>query len=542
MNRETEAYFSELPNVEISRSKFKRDHSVKDTWNDGELIVLDCQEILPGDTVEMKMGGLVRMTTPLFPTMDNCYLDIYAFYVPTRLVWNHWAEFWGENNQTHWEQPIEYEIPIMKAPADGFKKGSLADHFGIPTNVPNLEFSALPFRGYCKIVNDWFRDENLKDPCMINMDETTITGKNYDASTYDYTTDTQLGAKPYTVAKFHDYFTSASVAMQKGPAIRIPLGATAPIVGAEPTVKVVAGNATQLYGKQLNSVRSNDGSFTLYSEGATDVQYNGQNLGLVTDLSDAVSATVSELRMSFAVQRYYEALSLHGSRYIEWLKGIFGVTSPDARLQRSEYLGGAVRIPINIDTVLQTSATNDVSPQGNTGAFSCTSFAEDLFTKSFVEHGYVFILGCCRTEKSYQQGLQRFWSRKKWSDFYIPQFANLSAMPILNKEIYAQGTTEDDEAFAWQEAWADYRYCPNTVKGAFRSNYATTMDSWHYADDYDSCPRFSGTWIDEDKSVVDRTLVVQSSVEDQFFGDFYFDTTWVRPMPVYSIPGLIDHH
>ena len=266
-----------------------------------------------------------------------------------------------------------------------------------------------------------------------------------------------------------------------------------------------------------------------------------KSIGLAADLSNAIGATVNQLRQAFAIQKFYERQARGGSRYIEFLKSHFTVTSPDARLQRSEYLGGH-RNPININQVLQTSATDTTSPQGNTSAFSCTMINEELLTYSSTEHGYILGLACIRTNHTYQQGIEKFWSRKKWTDFYVPEFANLGEMPILNKEIYAQGTSADEEAFGYQEAWADYRYKPNRVSGAMRSNYQTSLDSWHYADNYSEQPILSSEWIDETEKNVDRTLAVQSSVEDQFISDFYFQTTWVRPMPIYSVPGLLDHH
>lgn len=541
MNRNTELHFTELPTINISRSKFERNSEHKTSFNTGDLIPIYIDEVLPGDTIKMNLANVTRMTTPIYPVMDNAFIDTFFFFIPNRLIWKHWPEFWGENNSTHWEQTTEYEIPQIKAPAGGWKKGTLADYLGIPTNVENIEVSHLPFRAYAKVVNDWFRDENLKDPCMINEDETTLTGKNKGEG-YDYVTDIQLGAAPYKAAKFGDYFTSALPSAQKGPAVNIPVGSTAPIIGDDRKKEGASTYTidTNLVGKPVSIFNYNGNTGVADTETENGMQ-QGKIISLTADLSSATGATVNQLRQAFAIQKFYERQARGGSRYIEFLKSHFTVTSPDARLQRSEYLGGH-RNPININQVLQTSSTDQTSPQGNTSAFSCTMINEELFTYSSTEHGYILGLACVRTNHTYQQGIEKFWSRKKWTDFYIPEFANLGEMPILNKEIYAQGTTADEEAFAYQEAWADYRYKPNRVSSAMRSNYQTSLDSWHYADNYSEQPILSSEWIDETEKNVDRTLAVQSSVEDQFISDFYFQTTWVRPMPIYSVPGLLDHH
>lgn len=543
MNRNTEMHFTELPTIDISRSKFQRNSEHKTSFNTGDLIPIYIDEVLPGDTVKINLANITRMTTPIYPVMDNAFIDTFFFFVPNRLLWKHWQEFWGENNQTHWEQKIEYEIPQIKAPAGGWKKGSLADYMGIPTNVENIEVSHLPFRAYCKVVNDWFRDENLKDPCMINDDETTLTGKNKETN-YDYVTDIQLGAAPYKAAKYGDYFTSALPSAQKGPAVSIPLGNTAPVTTSEElhdTAGPIRLNNKINMRDEIGMTKTSDIGYSYGSESGLTQDRWIDRTNLVADLSQAFGATVNQLRQAFAIQKFYERQARGGSRYIEFLKSHFTVTSPDARLQRSEYLGGH-RNPININQVLQTSSTDATSPQGNTSAFSCTMINEELFTYSSTEHGYILGLACIRTNHTYQQGVERMWSRKKWTDFYVPEFANLGEMPILNKEIYAQGTAADEEAFGYQEAWADYRYKPNRVSGAMRSNYEKSLDSWHYADNYKSQPILSSEWIDETEKNVDRTLAVQSSLEDQFISDFYFQTTWVRPMPIYSVPGLLDHH
>lgn len=545
MNAET--HFSQIPNVSKSRSRFSRNGTHKTTYNTGDLIPVSIDEVLPGDTITADFAHVTRMTTPIAPVMDNAFMDIYAFFVPSRLIWTHWPEFWGENNSTHWEQPIEYAIPQIEAPSGGWTTGSLADYMGIPIDV-EVSVNALPFRGYCKIINDWFRDENLKNPCYITMDETTLTGVNKGAN-YDYVTDTELGAAPFKVAKIHDYFTSALLSPQKGPSVNLPLGDSAPVVGADidlPTGKTIQQN---LVGEQLyNYIGSNQMGVAINDNGTQkSLNTNDSAIGLAVDLSNAIGATINQLRQAFAVQRFFEAQARGGSRYIEFVQNIFGVTSPDARQQRSEYLGGK-RFNINVDQVLQTSATDAVTPQGNTAAYSCTINRDNLCTYSATEHGYFYVLACIRTTHSYAQGLERMWSRKKWTDFYVPQFANLGEQAILNKEIYAQNDTTTDaqgrivneQVFGYQEAWAEYRYKPSRVSGLMRPNATNNLAIWNYTDLYNSLPQLSSEWIDETEANVARTLAVQN--EPQFLSDFYVPTIWTRVMPMYSVPGLLDHH
>lgn len=549
MSMNSEIHFSQIPGVEKQRSRFDRSNEYKTAYNTGDLIPAYCDEVLPGDTITMDFNHVTRMTTPIAPVMDEAAMDVYAFFVPCRLIWNHWKEFWGENNSTHWEQPIEYEIPSINAPSGGWTTGSLADYLGIPIGVELEGVNHLPFRAYAKIVNDWFRDENLKDPCYITMDETVVTGKNKGVD-YDYVTDIEKGAAPFKVAKWHDYFTSALPEPQKGPDVNIPLGITAPIIGTE-LENQVQSVATNMVGKTLawhtSSTSATAGDW-YDAEDNTNYMTANKSLGLAADLSDATAATINQLRQAFAVQRFYEAQARGGSRYIEFIKNIFGVTSPDARQQRSEYLGGK-RFPINMDQVLQTSATDLTSPQGNTAAFSCTINSDNLFTYSATEHGYLFVLTCIRTNHSYQQGLNKMWLRKKWTDFYVPQFANLGEMPIYNAEIYAQdsdtvdadtGKVVNEEVFGYQEAWAEYRYKPNMITGKLRSTASGSLDLWHYADYYTELPKLSGEWIDETEANIQRTLAVQD--EPQFIMDSYFKSTWTRVMPLYSVPGLLDHH
>ena len=570
MNRNTNAHFSETPTVGIARSKFDRSFTHKSTFNAGELVPFFFDAtIQPGDTIKMDMAEVVRMMTPITPVMDNANLDTYFFFVPYRLIWEHLKEFFGENDTAPWTQTTEYTIPQISAPDGGWTKGSLADHFGWPTKVGNYKASALGFRAYAKIVNDWFRDENLKNPLYIHEGDADIAGIDILDANLDPVTDIEKGACCFKVAKTHDFFTSCLPQPQKGPAVPLPIGDKAPVVGTTP-IDGVYSTATNLVGKELTFNRTPtstyEGVFTDNSDD-TVMQNTSTSIALAVDLSSAVGATVNALRQAFAVQRYYEKQALYGTRYIEWVRGHFQVQNPDFRLQRSEYLGG-FRQPININQVVQTDATSqqlggayeegtwvwemtDKSPQGNTAAYSLTSGRnEGLFTHSFTEHGIVLGLACVRlASHTYQQGLNAMWSMKKFTDFYVPEFANLGNMPVKNKEIYLQGSTVlnpdtgkpyDEEVFGYQEAFAHYRYLPDIVTGEMRSNYSQSLDIWHWADNYNSLPSLGDTWIDEDKSNFERTLAVQD--HDQFMADFYFKCLYTRAMPLYSVPGLIDHH
>ncbi len=581
MSRNANSRFSVNPtSIDISRSTFSRNSSLKTSFNVGDIVPIYLDEVLPGDTFNIKTSKVVRLQTLITPMMDNLYLDTYFFFVPNRLVWEHWQNFMGENTDSAWVPSVEYEVPQITAPADtGWTKGTIADYFGIPTNIPSLSVSALPFRAYALIINDWFRDQNLSNPLNIPVNDTTIQGVN----TGTFVTDVVKGGLPYKASKYHDYFTSALPGPQKGPNVTIGLTGDVPVFGNGTALGLTyklnthaegTKNASLAYQSSsvegLNNMHrfmfSTEGKFgspvgssvTLVDRDDTqwDITTNNQAVGvppktkltedeyyktgLVADLGLANSISVNALRLAFQIQKLYEKDARGGSRYIELLKSHFGVTSPDARLQRPEYLGGN-RLPISINQVVQQSETAK-TPQGNVAGYSVTTDTHSDFTKSFVEHGFIIGLAVVRYDHTYQQGLQRFWSRKDRFDYYWPVLANIGEQPILNKEIYAQGTQVDNEVFGYQEAWADYRYKPSIVTGEMRSNYQTSLDSWHLADDYQSLPYLSSSWIAEDKSNVDRVLAVQSSVSNQLFGDFYFQCKTTRAMPLYSIPGLIDHH
>lgn len=549
MSRNENTRFALNPtNLDIARSTFRRDHSVKLSFNVGDVIPFYVDEVLPGDTFQLKTSMVARLQTLLTPMMDNLYLDTYFYFVPNRIVWQHWRELMGENTQSAWIPTTEYSVPQVTAPSGGWSIGSIADYMGIPTGVENLSVNALPFRAYALVMNEWFRDENLSDPLNIPVDDATLAGSNGT----NYITDVVKGGMPFKAAKFHDYFTSALPAPQKGPDVTIPVssGTNYPVVPLpnsvpEGLIKDQIYNASFIHGTPGLSTLGfleNGQQDPTYAGGSSSKGYPIiNNLWAINDGSVS-AATINQLRMAFQVQKLYEKDARGGTRYIEILKSHFGVTSPDARLQRPEYLGGN-RIPVNINQVVQNSATQaDGTPLGDTAAFSVTTDVHGDFIKSFVEHGFVIGIMVARYDHTYQQGLERFWSRRDRLDYYFPVFANIGEQPILNKEIYAQGTEQDNEVFGYQEAWADYRYKPSRVAGEMRSKAPTSLDVWHLADEYTQLPKLSDAWIREDKTNVDRVLAVTSSVSNQMFADLYIQCKATRPMPVYSIPGLIDHH
>lgn len=532
--RNQNSHFSRVPaNLDMSRSTFDRNSNVKTTFNAGKLVPFYVDEVLPGDTFTMDTALLCRMSTPVYPVMDDAYLDYYYFFVPNRILWEHWKEFNGENNISAWANTIEYEVPQLMTDTNGFEVGGVADHFGLPVNV-NINVSALPFRAYRLIWNEWFRDQNLSDPLLVN------TGDNETDTGYD---------KLLPVAKYHDYFTSCLPAPQKGPSVYLPIGGQAEVyTGASNTSYATNGSIVPLRfvsGQNFsgNTYLGLDSSkeTIVKTDQATGTAYKVEPANLYADFDQALGVTVNELRLAFQIQKLYERDARGGTRYREILKAHFGVTVPDSTVQIPEYLGGK-RVQINMSQVVQMSSTDGTSPQGNTAAFSKTSDASSNFTKSFTEHGFVIGVMCVRTNHTYQQGIDRMWSRKSRFDYYWPTLANIGEQPVLNKEIYAQGTEADDEVFGYQEAWGDYRYKTSKLSGAFRSGISGTLDAWHYGDYYDALPYLSEEWITETDQNINRTLAVTSSLSDQFIIDMYFKCRCARPMPLYSVPGLIDHH
>lgn len=551
MSRNVESRFALNPtNIDISRSTFSRDCSLKTSFNVGDIIPFYVDEVLPGDTHQIKTSKVVRLQTLITPMMDNLYLDTYYFFVPNRLVWEHWKEFNGENTASAWAQLTQYTIPQIEAPSGGWNVGTIADYFGLPTGVSGISVNALPFRAYALICDQWFRDENLSDPLAIPLTDASVTGVN----TGTFVTDVAKGGLPYKAAKYHDYFTSCLPAPQKGPDVTIGLVGTAPVYGvAGEGMKLTNTSGAQhatmgslsdthLYGSGLAS--SNSIINIVTKEDSANYPST-----VYTDLDAATAVTINELRMAFQLQKLFEKDARGGTRYTEIIKAHFGVTSPDARQQRVEYLGGN-RVPINVNQVVQNSSTDVTSPQGNVAGYSLTADSHGDFIKSFTEHGYIIGVCVVRYPHTYQQGIERHWSRLTRFDYYLPVLANIGEMSVLNKEVYCQGPSVvdsdgeiiDNQVFGYQEAWADYRYKPSRVTGEMRSAYATSLDVWHLADDYSSLPVLGDDWIREDLNNVDRVLAVTSAVSNQVFGDFYIQNKTTRPMPLYSIPGLVDHH
>lgn len=571
MNRNSNTRFSmNPPSLDMSRSVFSRPMNHKTTFNAGKLIPIYCEEILPGDTVTLDTSMLVRMATPIYPVMDNAFLDLYYFFVPNRLVWDHWKQFNGENDVNAWVPSVDYTVPslITEESMDLIETGDLGDYFGLPVNTFFIDgINALPFRGYHLIWNEWFRDQNLQDPILVDRGD---SARYFSEDKYK---------KLLPVAKIHDYFTSALPAPQKGQAVTFGVsGGDLPVVAkssiaygpdgqidyttsneythnlrwafgdADAFIGTTGNSISQLYAGTPNrdGVNSHTGWTTI---GVGDIAtpndpdaYTHVVPANLWAVNSSLSFTINALRQAFQVQKLLERDARGGTRYWEVLKSHFQVTAPDASLQRPEYLGGK-RVPINMSQVLQTSATDSTSPQGNTAAYSKTTDYSNSFTKSFVEHGFLFGLVCVRTDHTYQQGINKMWSRKTRFDYYWPSFANIGEQAILNQEIYANGELEDKEVFGYQEAWAEYRYSPNRLSAAFRSNAGNgSLDSWHYGDYYDSRPYLSDEWIRETDSNIERTLAVSTELSDQFIADFYFNSKWTRAMPVYSVPGLIDHH
>lgn len=560
MNRNSEQHYSQVPHAEIRRSRFKRDFSLLTTINEGDLVPIYVDEVLPGDTFKIDVNGLVRMATPLYPVMDNCNMDVFFFFVPCRLLWDHFVNMMGQNDKSFWAEDTEYTTPkVEDHGGKGWKQGTLADYMGIPINVPGLKVNRMPFLAYAKIWNEWFRDENLQQPVEEDKTDKTLW---YEETEIGQLGGPMRGANLLKVCKHKDYFTSSLPQPQKGQAVPLPLTGNAPLRAYTTAEQTQIKTGTGFFNNEYNTgiVNHTNISFTNQgtkislnknNNGNTVLAYGGQYLETMsqddanfldawvgTDLSAATATTINELRNAIAVQHILERDARTGTRYKEILKGAWGVTSPDARLDRSEYIGG-YRMPININQVIQTSSSNTTSPQGNTAAYSMTTMSRHMCTYSATEHGYVLGLCCVRVDHSYQQGLSRMWTRSTRFSYYDPMLANLGEQPVLNQEIYAQGNEKDTEVFGYQEAWADYRYRTNMVTSEMRSTYAQSLDAWHYADHYTSLPTLSSDWIKEGTENIARTLAVEDTNHSyQFICNFYFDQTWTRPMPIYSVPGL----
>lgn len=538
--------FSKAPTVNIPRSRFPMKQRVWGTFNTGELVPLFTYlDGLAGDTFNLSLSMVVRQSTSLKPTMDDAWLDVFGFGIPWRILWKHMKEFYGENKQGAWTQTVEYLIPKFTTPTGGIAKGTIAEKMGVPINKAGVEFSALGVRAYIMTYNEHFRDQNLIAPLTEYDDDTDRIASNETP---------ELGGKLCKVAKYHDYFTSCLPQPQKGEPITLPIGQTAPIGFNVPEAsEITPENATVTY-RHLNYTNppveftvSNTGTeankgYLQTTDGPVDPIVIDNHKYLYADLSNAVAATINAQRQSYAIQRILEKDARGGSRMREQIKQHFGVTSPDARQQIPEYLFG-LHIPLNIIQVPQTSAGTEQSPQANLAAYGHTSGAFKGFTKSFTEPTVILVLGAVRTAHSYSQGINRMWSRRRRFDMYWPSLAFLGEQAVLNKEIFCSGdATKDNETFGFQERWAEYRYLPDLVTGAFRPDYAQSLDNWLYTDDYETCPVLSKEWIEEPTEFMDRTLAVKSTVEDQFIANFLFKIDAVRPLPLYSVPGLVDHY
>lgn len=562
MSRKMDHQFSMIPQTDIPRSVFNRAHSYKTTFDAGYLVPFYLDEVLPGDTFNCSATLFARLSTLVAPVMDNAYLDVFFFYVPNRLIWRHWKEFNGEN-LFEGVQSHEYLVPqvtFTKA-----QSGTLLDYFGFPTNVNSqLSVSALPFRAYWKIWNDWFRDENLQPSVNLTTGRYVTYGGVHESSDSiekdmlgdDRTVDLSGVDGLLFRGKRHDYFTSALPWPQKGPGVEINLGASANITGSIPVAKdVIQSSVASLSGRDhvgLSSNRfsfansdSDDGSFGLSvpRSGNYTILNESFNLpvtGIKADLSNASAITINSLRQAFQLQKFYERDARGGTRYTEIIRSHFGVVSPDARLQRSEYLGGSSN-PINVNTVVQSSSSTSDSPQGSLSAFGVVGTKGTGFTKSFTEHGIVVGLVNVRTDLSYQQGINRMWSRKTRVEYYWPAFAHLGEQAILNKEIYADGSSHDDEVFGYQERYAEYRYHPSMITGKLRSTDPQSLDVWHFAQKFQNLPALSDEFVSDHASFdgVKRATAVQT--EPQFILDSFINLRCARPMPVYSVPGLVDH-
>lgn len=542
--------FSTVPRANIPRSKFDRSHGLKTTFDAGYLIPVFSDEVYPGDTFNLKMTAFTRLATPLKPIMDNIMLQSFFFFVPNRLIWENWTKFCGEQDNPG--DNTDFLVPYMAPdPLTGYETGSLSDYLGIPVGVGNITHVSLYHRAYCKIWNDWFRDENLQDSIVFPIDDGPDTEDDFPLV-------------PLKRNKRHDYFTSCLPWPQKGPAVDIPIGTQAPLVGQaairgfgaenqfkyennQPVYETANGaNPTVYqYSKIINATDLGaDGAFFVKTtaDGTPDVKAQLSNPSVYADLSDATTVTINQLRESFQIQKLFERDARGGTRYIEQILSHFGVVSPDFRLQRSEYLGGG-RSYVNFSAIAQTSGTAQPdgytpTPQGNLSAIATGSMSGHGFTKSFTEHGVVLGFVCAYADLTYQYGLERRFSRSTRFDYYYPALAHLGEQEVLNQEIFAQGTTDDLQVFGYQERWAELRYKPSLVTGLFRSITDSGLDIWHLSQDFGALPVLNSSFLEENPPI-DRVIAVQN--EPQFIMDAYFKFTAVRPLPTYSVPGLIDH-
>lgn len=558
MNRNNERHFNQIPEMKASRTRFNRDQTVLTTFDSGKLIPFYVDEVLPGDTFSVDTAAIIRMETPKYPVFDDSFIDFYYFYCPNRILWDDFKQFMGEVENTPWMPSKDYKVPqivINGTASEGLpRENSILDYMGVPTKIKNkFQINALPIRAYVMIWNEFFRDENVGNAAVW---KSTSEDVEYEDTNDEDNAEGNLqraikGGRCLPVNKFHDYFTSCLPYPQRGPAVTMPMTGNAPIRLGDQNATYLdyAGSVEMVVG--VSSASDKAGSLAYVNRtGASGekkaIEFTGTERvsnetgaggWMYADLASVTAATVNDLRKAVAVQQYYEALARGGSRYREQVQALWNVVISDKTVQVPEYLGGG-RYHVNINQIVQTSGqqTATDTPIGETGAMSVTPINESSFTKSFEEHGFVIGVCCVRHNHSYQQGLERFWSRTDRLDYYVPQFANLGEQPVKKKEIMLTGTTSDEETFGYQEAWSDYRMKPNRVSGRMRSNATGSLDFWHYADNYAAVPTLSQEWMAEGKSEIARTLIVQS--EPQFFGAIRIANKTTRRMPLYSVPGL----
>lgn len=553
MNRNNERHFLNVPQMHTSRTRFKRDQTILTTFDSGKLIPFFVDEVLPGDTFQVDTSAIIRMTTPKYPVMDDAFVDLYYFYCPNRILWDNFKAFMGEAEETPWMPTKEHSVPQIflngeeNNPEPAEK--TILDYMGVPTKIKgHFKINALPIRAYVKVWNEYFRDQNIENAATIKTDDANINYNTGGSDTIKNNLENAYkGGYCLPVNRFHDYFSSCLPYPQRGPEVNLPMQGNAMLKAYNDNkltseTRGLSGFAFSTSGESTTSNVVNK-----LTEGFSNhpVQVMGKNIAgtgvdiayLGTDLSTVTAATINDLRNAIAVQQYYEALARGGSRYREQVQALWNVTISDKTAQIPEYLGGG-RYHIGMNQIVQTSGQqgeND-TPIGETGAMSVTPINESSFTKSFEEHGFVIGVMCVRHNRTYQQGLEKFWSRKDRLDYYVPQFANIGEQPVKKKEIMLTGTTTDEETFGYQEAWADYRMKPNRVSGLMRSNATGTLDFWHYADNYKTVPTLSQEWMAEGKTEISRTLIVQN--EPQFFGAIQVANKTTRCMPLYSVPGL----
>lgn len=512
--------FSQVPSANIPRASFDRSHGMKTAFDAGWLIPIYCDEALPGDTASVRMTGFGRLATPIHPIMDNLKITTFFFEVPIRQVWENWERFNGQQDNPG--DSTDYLVPQMTSPSGGYDFDSIHDHFGIPPGVEGLEHHALFHRAYVHIYNNWFRDQNLQDTVVFNKGD----GPDDPA---DYTL--------LKRGKRHDYFTSSLPWPQKGDSVDLPLGQAAPIKYYGDKDSGIYENTFYFAGMEA----ANNGyhGFGTSPTDYTGVVNPGTESSLYADLADATAATINQLRQSFQVQKLLERDARGGTRYTEIIKAHFNVDSPDLRLQRPGYLGGGTTY-VNINPVAQTSGTDQQAdtPQGTLAAFGTAGFSGHGFTRSFTEHTLIIGLACLTADLTYQQGLHRKFSRETRYDFYWPALATIGEQAVLNKEIYAQGNAVDEEVFGYQERFAEMRYKNSEIHGRFRSTFPQTLDSWHLSQEFANLPTLSSQFIEENPPV-DRVIAVQD--EPHLIFDSYFQERWARPMPLYGVPGMIDH-